>query len=205
MSLRDFDKEDVREPDSTESMRCGGFTLMAALGLWVLTASWSSSPKAPQPAQPWMDASEPPAYVGNVCANLRLGIPAIRMSDGPQGFRDNVNPGTSTAFPCGLAIAATFDVDASSAWGLAMGDEFYRKGANVLLGPGVCVARVPQNGRNFEYLSGEDPYLGYTLVQPAVAGIQSQGVIANAKHWVNNNQETNRTIVSAVVDERTQF
>lgn len=56
------------------------------------------------------------------------------------------------------------------------------------LGPGLCLARVPRNGRNFEYLSGEDPYLGYTLVQPAVKGIQSQGVIANAKHWVLNNQ-----------------
>ena len=71
-----------------------------------------------------------------------------------------------------------------------MGEEFYGKGANVQLGPGVCVARVPTNGRNFEYLSGEDPYLGYQLVQPVVRGIQSKGVIANAKHYVNNNQET---------------
>jgi beta-glucosidase len=47
-------------------------------------------------------------------------------------------------------------------------------GANVQLGPGVCVARVPVNGRNFEYLSGEDPFLGFTLVQPVVQGIQSQ-------------------------------
>jgi len=203
---------------------------MMAVSLWMGAAGWSAGGEAPQPARPWMDASEPPSvradkllhamtveeklslfhgscsgYVGNVCANTRLGIPAIRMNDGPQGFRDNARPGTSTAFPCGLAIAATFDIDASSAWGVAMGDEFFRKGANVQLGPGVCVARVPRNGRNFEYLSGEDPYLGYTLVQPAVVGIQSQGVIANAKHWVNNNQETNRTSVSAVVDERTQF
>ena len=58
----------------------------------------------------------------------------------------------------------------------------------VQLGPGVCVARIPRNGRNFEYLSGEDPFLGYALVQPAVVGIQSQGVIANVKHYVNNNQ-----------------
>ena len=58
------------------------------------------------------------------------------------------------------------------------------------LGPGLCVARVPRNGRNFEYLSGEDPFLGYTLVQDVVTGIQDKGVIANAKHYVNNNQET---------------
>ncbi len=89
-------------------------------------------------------------------------------------------------------------------WGQAMGDEFYRKGANILLGPGLNLARVPLNGRNFEYLSGEDPYLGYQLVQPLVKGIQSTGVIANAKHWIENNQEIDRLEVSANVDERTR-
>ena len=69
-----------------------------------------------------------------------------------------------------------------------MGEEFFAKGSNVQLGPGVCVARVPRNGRNFEYLSGEDPMLGATMVVPVVTGIQSQKVIANVKHFVNNNQ-----------------
>ena len=181
-------------------------------------------------AQPWMNASDPPearaaklvaamtlaekialfhgsckGYVGNVCANTRLGIPAIKMNDGPQGFRDNAHPGSSTAWPASLAIAATFDLAASLAWGTGMGDEFYRKGSNVQLGPGICLARVPRNGRNFEYISGEDPYLGYTMVQPAIQGIQSQNVVANAKHWVNNNQETDRTSVDEEVDERSQF
>ena len=64
---------------------------------------------------------------------------------------------------------------------------------------------MPVNGRNFEYLSGEDPYLGLVLVKPAVDGIQSQRVMANAKHYVQNNQETNRGSVSENVDERTQF
>lgn len=54
-------------------------------------------------------------------------------------------------------------------------------------------------------MSGEDPFLGYTLVKPAVAGIQSKGVIANAKHWVNNNQETNRTTDISFIDERANF
>ena len=179
----------------------------------------------------WMDPSDPPAqraaklltvmtfaekthflhgscsgYVGNVCGNDRLGIPAIKMNDGPQGFREAHGlPGTSTAWPCSLAIAATFDPMASGAWGTAMGDEFYRKGANVQLGPGVCLARVPRNGRNFEYISGEDPHLGYVMVQPVVQGIQSKGVVANAKHWVNNNQETDRSSVDEEVDERTRF
>eukprot|EP00730_Choanoeca_flexa_P009428 TRINITY_DN12646_c4_g1_i1.p1 TRINITY_DN12646_c4_g1~~TRINITY_DN12646_c4_g1_i1.p1 ORF type:complete len:687 (+),score=167.95 TRINITY_DN12646_c4_g1_i1:2334-4394(+) len=145
----------------------------------------------------------PGPYTGHVPANTRLGIPALNMNDGPQGFRGA--SGTSTAWPSGLTVAATWDVEAVGAWGTAMGKEFYQKGANVQLGPGLCVARVPTNGRNFEYASGEDPFLGYTLVQPLIKGIQSQGVIANAKHYVNNNQETNRHGVSENVDERTRF
>jgi len=108
-------------------------------------------------------------------------------------------------------MAASWDREALRLWGEGMGKQFAAKGANVRscapspprqrrrvltnvlavqvqLGPGVCVARIPRNGRNFEYLSGEDPFLGYALVQPAVVGIQSQGVIANVKHYVNNNQ-----------------
>jgi beta-glucosidase len=64
---------------------------------------------------------------------------------------------------------------------------------------------VPTNGRAFEYISGEDPYLGYTLVKPLVKGIQSNSIIANAKDWVMNNQESNRHGDTAVVDERTRF
>ena len=86
-----------------------------------------------------------------------------------------------------------------------MGSEFYGLGANVQLGPGLCVARIPTGGRNFEYLSGEDPYLGSVLAGPVIVGIQSQGVIANAKHYVDNNQETERFGITEVVDERTQW
>jgi beta-glucosidase len=96
-------------------------------------------------------------------------------------------------------------VDAVEEWGVGMGKEFYDKGSNVLLGPGLCVARIPRNGRNFEYLSGEDPYLGSALVRPAVAGIQSQRVIANAKHFVLNSQESNRHGDSSDADERTRY
>ena len=140
-------------------------------------------------------------YIGNTHAIPRLGIPHLTMNDGPQGFRS----GGTTAFPSGLTAGASWDRAAMRAWGEAMGQEFFDKGANVQLGPGVCVARVPKNGRNFEYLSGEDPFLGYELVQPAIQGIQSKGVIANAKHWVNNNQETDRSGGNEVVDERTRW
>merc|ERR550532_2283084 len=145
------------------------------------------------------------AYVGNVAGNARLGIPPIHMQDGPQGFRNDKQPGTTTAWPSALTIAASWDVDAAYAWGAGMGREFHAKGANVQLGPGLCVARVPRNGRNFEYIAGEDPYLGYVLAKPVVKGIQSQKVVANAKHWILNSQETSRDGVSEGADERTRF
>lgn len=144
-------------------------------------------------------------YVGNVPGIPRLGLPRINMNDGPQGFRDESRPGTSVAWPSALAMAATFDPAAVEAWGKAMGDEFYMKGSNIQLGPGLNVARVENNGRNFEYLSGEDPFLGARLAGPLVRGIQSKKVIACAKHWVLNNQETGRTDSSSNADERTRF
>jgi len=142
-------------------------------------------------------------YTGNVCGNDRLKIPQFKYNDGPQGFRGA--DGTSTSWPAALTVSTAWDMNLSLAWGTAMGLEFYQKGANVQLGPGACVARVPRNGRNFEYVSGEDPFFGYHATAAVVTGIQSQGVIANVKHFVNNNQETNRGSVSENVDERTQF
>jgi len=127
------------------------------------------------------------------------------MNDGPQGFRSIIHPGTSTQWPCALNIASSWDREMASKFGSAMGEEFRGKGANVQLGPGVNIARAPLNGRNFEYISGEDPFLGSAMVQPIVKGIQSQGVMANAKHFVDNNQETNRRKVSAQVSERAQW
>ena len=99
------------------------------------------------------------------------------MNDGPQGFRGTA--GTSTQWPSGLTVAHSWDRQLFLEWGTAMGLEFSLKGANVQFGPGANLARIPNGGRSFEYLSGEDPFLGYTLVQPVVRGIQSQGVIAN--------------------------
>jgi beta-glucosidase len=142
------------------------------------------------------------SYVGNVQKNDRLGIPAITMNDGPQGFRGIA--GTSTAWPSGQTVGMTWDPELAYKWGAAMGVEFAQKGANVQLGPGVNVARVPQNGRNFEYLSGEDPFLGYEMVKPVINGIQDQGVIATVKHYINNNEETHRNTIIAKLEERTE-
>jgi len=91
-------------------------------------------------------------YSGGTPAIARLGIPALQMNDGPQGFRDPLYPGTTTQWPSGLTVAATFDAGLARAWGAAMGAEFAAKGANVQLGPGMNVARVPTNGRNFEVI-----------------------------------------------------
>jgi hypothetical protein len=93
-------------------------------------------------------------YTGYVVGNKRLGIPHLQMNDGPQGFR--VDGGDSTtAWPSGLNMAASWDVAAVAAWGRGMATEFAAKGANVQLGPGLCVNRVPNCGRAFEYISGE--------------------------------------------------
>jgi beta-glucosidase len=101
-----------------------------------------------------LHGADPGPYSGQTVANTRLGIPALALNDGPQGYRSTSRspgyPGTSTAFPCALAAAATFDEVLAGKFGAAMGLEFRGKGSNVQLGPGVNVARVPNNGRNFE-------------------------------------------------------
>ena len=89
-------------------------------------------------------------YVGNIMGNDRLGIPSINMQDGPQGFRvngDTGEAGSTTAWPSALSVAASWDPELLYRWGAAMGTEFKAKGANVQLGPGIGLARVPQAGR----------------------------------------------------------
>lgn len=127
-----------------------------------------------------------PPYTGHAPGIPRLSIPDLNLNDGPQGFRYEARNDTTTQMPAAIKVAATWSVDAAQKWGETMGKEFYGKGANVHLGPGLNVNRIPISGRNFEYLSGEDPFLGYTLVQPVVKGVQSQMVMANAKHFIDN-------------------
>ena len=80
-------------------------------------------------------------------------------------------------------MAAAFDPELALEWGTAMGEEFWAKGTNIQEGPGVCIARVPRNGRTFEYISGEDPVLGATLAAQVVSGIQ-KNVMAITKHYI---------------------
>ncbi len=129
----------------------------------------------------------------------RLGIPPLRLADGPAGVRTGQ---PATALPAPVALAATFDPALAREYGRVMGREGRARGQDVLLAPMVNIVRVPYAGRNFETL-GEDPYLASTLVAEEVRGVQEEGLIATIKHYIANNQEAGRQSVSANVDART--
>ena len=128
----------------------------------------------------------------------RLGIPGVRMSDGPQGVRCY---GPSTAYPATISLGASWDPDLAREFGASMGSDARARGVGIMLAPAVNINRVPQNGRNFEYLS-EDPYLAGSIAAQIVVGLQSQGVAATVKHFAANNQETERGTIDARVSER---
>lgn len=132
----------------------------------------------------------------------RLGIRPIRMTDGPRGVAFHSSGyRRGTAFPSGIALGASWDVDLARRQGEALGRETHAAGAHVILGPAVNLCRTPMCGRTFEYLT-EDPHLNARLTVPFVQGIQSQGVAACVKHFAANNQETQRMQVSAEVSQR---
>jgi len=128
-----------------------------------------------------------------------LGWPRLKMADGPMGVR---NFGPATAYPAGIALAATWDPEMAQKIGAGLGRDARAKGVNFLLGPGVNIYRAPMNGRNFEYF-GEDPFLGARIAVGYVEGVQSQGVIATIKHYMGNNSEFDRNRINSEIDERT--
>jgi beta-glucosidase len=127
------------------------------------------------------------------------GIPEIRMSDGPVGVR---NYGASTAYPASICLAASWDKNMAAKVGAAIGMEARKKDINIILGPAMNIHRAPFCGRNFEYL-GEDPFLAGEIASEFILGMQEQGVIATAKHYVANYQDYDRHTVSSDMDERT--
>jgi len=143
----------------------------------------------------------PGPYVGNVPALTRLGLPALALSDGPAGVGNDMKD--VTVFPAPLTVAASWDVMLMETYAAALAEEQRAKGTNVVLAPMMNIARIPQAGRNFEGY-GEDPVLSGAMAAAAVRGIQSQGLVATAKHALDNEQETWREQVSVDVDERTQ-
>jgi len=146
-------------------------------------------------------------YTGNTPAIPHLGVPALKMQDAGQGYRPLIHweVGSVTCWPSLLHLAASWDEELVAGVAAAIAREYVGKGSNVLLGPSVNVHRVARGGRNFEYLSGEDPYLGARLARAYVHGAQGEGVIAVAKHWAFNEQETTRMFQDSIVDARTAW
>ena len=135
----------------------------------------------------------------------RFEVGSLRVTDGPNGARGGgslVGGVKAAAFPIGIALGATWDVELMREIGAALAQEVHSKGAHVLLGPTINIQRTQTNGRNFECLS-EDPVLTGRLVAPYVAGLQEAGVSACPKHFVANEQETERGSIDSVVDGRT--
>jgi beta-glucosidase len=145
--------------------------------------------------------------------NARLGIPSIKMADGPLGIRSWAGPSAetnamvsknkvmTTAFPAGVAMAATWDTDLVQSEGQAIGQEVKAVGRDMILGPTVNINRTPLWGRNFEGY-GEDPYLTSRLAVAYIKGVQGEGVIATVKHFAANNEEFERHRINVIVDER---
>src|ERR1039457_4238217 len=133
----------------------------------------------------------------------RLGIPELHVTNGPAG----VGPGgagsqkPATALPAPIALAASWDPELARTYGRIAAEETRSLGNNLLESPDINIARMPQGGRVFESY-GEDPFLVSRLAVANIQGIQETGVIANVKHYLANNQETNRGTINEIIAER---
>ncbi|CAG7924227.1 unnamed protein product [Penicillium olsonii] len=133
----------------------------------------------------------------------RLGIPSIRVSDGPNGVRGTrfFSSVPAACLPCGTAIGATFDRDLAVEVGHILAAEAKAKGAHVILGPTINIARGPLGGRGFESYS-EDPVLSGILAGHYCKGLKERNISATLKHFVCNDQEHERMAVNSIVTDR---
>lgn len=129
----------------------------------------------------------------------RLGLPEIKLTDGPVGTHKD---GKSVAYPASILSAATWDTSLVKNLGKQLGRDSRARGVHILLAPGVNIVRAPMGGRNFEYFS-EDPFLNSKIGVSYIKGLQEERVVATVKHYAANNQEWDRNNVSSDIDERT--
>jgi beta-glucosidase len=139
---------------------------------------------------------------GYVVGVPRLGIPGINMADSAVGIRLAAQGSHyATLLPSVLGAACSWDKDALFLYGSVIGRELRYMGYNMSIGGGVDLARDPRNGRNFEY-AGEDPVLAGTMVGELARGVQDNQVMGDIKHYALNDQETGRTVVNVIIDQR---
>lgn len=142
----------------------------------------------------------------------RLGIPELKMTDGPLGIREEISRDSwaaagwdndfATYYPAAGSVAATWNPELSYTFGNSIGQEARARGKDMLLSPAINIIRTPLGGRTYEYFT-EDPFLNKKLAVPFIVGVQNNDVMACVKHFAVNNQETNRGTVNVIVDERT--
>jgi beta-glucosidase len=138
-----------------------------------------------------------------VAGDAGLGIPQLRLQDGPAGVADGATG--VTQLPAPVAGAASWDTGLMRQYGQVIGSEEWGKGANINLGPTINIDRDPRWGRSFESLS-EDPYLASQLAVADIDGVQSQGPMVQVKHYADYNQETyrNTTQDNVIVSDRAE-
>lgn len=148
--------------------------------------------------------------IANQNANMvipRLGIWSSALTDGPSGVNRDPRPAGAkepsytTSFPTSTCLAATWNLDLAEKVGQAIGNEVLEYDYDVILMPALNLHRNPKCGRNFEYYS-EDPLLSGKMAAYMVKGVQSNGVGATLKHFLANNQESNRRNYNAVISQR---
>src|ERR1700712_3425707 len=155
-----------------------------------------------------MSMEEKLAYIGgtggwDVKPLSQYGIPQIHGADGGAGVRyTSEGNDQGVVYPSGPNLAATWNPRRAIDFGRALGYDTATGGYQFITGPGMNLYRTPYGGRAFEYLSGEDPFLGASLGPAVINGIQSRRVWAEAKHFAANDQETNRFILNETIPER---
>ncbi|MEO6233312.1 MAG: glycoside hydrolase family 3 C-terminal domain-containing protein [Ferruginibacter sp.] len=142
----------------------------------------------------------------------RLGIPELKMADGPLGVREEISRNSwaaagwtndfATYYPASGALAATWNTKMAFTFGNSVGQELRARGKDMLLSPAINIVRTPLGGRTYEYFT-EDPFLNKSMGVPLITGLQKNDVMACVKHFAANNQETNRDFVDVQMDERT--